>query len=57
MLFFGLPLWALLLIVIVAILIGWKIVKFALKALILLIVVVAMVMLADLVWPHLESFL
>ena len=57
MLFFGLPLWALLLIAIVVILIGWKVVKFALKVLILLIVVVALLILADLIWPHLESLL
>jgi hypothetical protein len=57
MMFFGLPLWALLLIAIVVIFIGWKIVKFALTALILLIVVVAIVMFADLLWPHLETLL
>ena len=57
MLIFGLPLWLLLLIVIIVIFIGWKLVKFALKALILLIVALALFMIADLVWPHIEPLL
>jgi hypothetical protein len=55
MFLFGLPLWVLLLIAIVVILIGWKVIKFALKVLILMIVVVAILLLADLILPHLES--
>lgn len=57
MLIFGLPLWLLLLLAIIVIFIGWKLVKFALKVLILLIVALALFMIADLVWPYIEPLL
>jgi len=57
MLIFGLPLWLLLLIVIIVIFIGWKLVKFALKVLILLIIALALFMIVDLVLPYIEPLL
>lgn len=57
MLIFHMPLWLIFLIAIIVVLIGWKIIKFALKILIALILIFALLMAADIILPYIHSFL
>lgn len=50
------PLWLLFLIVILVLFIGWKLVKFAVKLLIILVLIFAILVAADLIWPYLSSW-
>lgn len=51
------PLWLVFLIAIIVVLIGWKIIKFALKALIALILIFGLLMAADIILPYIHSFI
>ena len=51
------PLWLLFLIVILILFIGWKLIKFAVKLLIVLVLIFAILMAADLILPYLSSWL
>ena len=51
------PLWLLFLIVILVLFIGWKLIKFAVKLLIILVLIFAILVAADLIWPYLSSWL
>lgn len=55
MVIFGIPLWLLLLLIIVVVLIGWKLVKFALTLLVVLILVLGILTVVDMLWPHLTA--
>jgi len=57
MLIFHMPLWLIFLIVIIVVLIGWKIIKFALKALIALILIFGLLMAADIILSYVHSFI
>jgi len=57
MLIFHMPLWLIFLIAIIVVLIGWKIIKFALKILIALILIFALFMAADIILPYIHSFI
>jgi len=57
MLVFHVPLWLIFLIAIIVVLIGWKIIKFALKILIALILIFALLMAADIILPYIHSFI
>jgi len=57
MLIFHMPLWLIFLIAIIVVLIGWKIIKFALKILIALILIFALLMAADIILPYIHSFI
>lgn len=50
------PLWLLFLIVILVLFIGWKLIKFAVKLLIILVLIFAILVAADLIWPYLSSW-
>ena len=51
------PLWLLFLLVILVLFIGWKLIKFAVKLLIILVLIFAILIAADLIWPYLSSWL
>ncbi|MGC9307377.1 MAG: hypothetical protein ACP5FL_01215 [Thermoplasmatota archaeon] len=51
------PLWLLFLIVILVLFIGWKLIKFAVKLLVILVLIFAILVAADLIWPYLSSWL
>ena len=51
------PLWLLFLLVILVLFIGWKLIKFAVKFFIVLVLIFAILMAADLIWPYLSSWL
>lgn len=51
------PLWLLFLIVILVLFIGWKLIKFAVKLLVILVLIFAILIAADLIWPYLSSWL
>ncbi|MBS3772787.1 MAG: hypothetical protein KGY55_01145 [Candidatus Thermoplasmatota archaeon] len=51
------PLWLLFLIVILVLFIGWKLIKFAVKLLIILVLLFSILMIGDLIWPYLSSWL
>ena len=51
------PLWLLFLLVILVLFIGWKLIKFAVKLLIILVLIFAILVAADLIWPYLSSWL
>lgn len=53
----SIPLWLLFLIIIVVLFIGWKLIKFAVKLLIFLVLIFGVLMIADLIWPFLASWL
>lgn len=51
------PLWLLFLIVIVVLFIGWKLIKFAVKLLIILVLIFGILLIGDLIWPYLSPLL
>ncbi len=51
------PLWLLFLIVIVVLFVGWKLIKFAVKLLIILVLIFGVLMIGDLIWPFIASWL
>ncbi len=51
------PLWLLFLIVILVLFIGWKLIKFGVTLLIILVLIFGLLMVGDLVWPYLSSWL
>ncbi|MFO8133625.1 MAG: hypothetical protein R6U10_06835 [Thermoplasmatota archaeon] len=51
------PLWLLFLLIILALFIGWKLLKFAVTLLIVLVLIFVILMVGDLVWPYLSSWL
>ncbi len=51
------PLWLVFFIVILVVFIGWKLIKFAVKLLILLVLVFGVLMIGDLIWPFIASWL
>jgi len=46
------PLWLILLIAIIVVFIGWKIIKFAVKVFIVLVLIFLLIMIADLILPY-----
>jgi len=57
MMIFHIPLWLIFLIVIIVIFIGWKLVKFALKLLIILILIFGILMAADFLLPYIHNLI
>lgn len=53
----SIPLWLLFLIVIVVLFVGWKLIKFAVKLLIVLVLIFAVLAVGDLIWPYLQPLL
>jgi hypothetical protein len=51
------PLWLLFLIIILVLFIGWKLIKFAVKLLIILVLIFGILLIGDLIWPVLSSWL
>lgn len=54
---FTIPLWLVLLIALLAVAIGWKVIKFAVKILLALILILAIFASIDFIWPHISDLI